>query len=267
MNLAIVISAHLLADFWFQSNKVAYQKKCKDKVLKAKSLRKHCSIHLITLISIYVLGAIALYLETNTKINIEMYFLPVILTSALVVISHYLIDAYLKPFLDSMIEVYKKNSDNATKLRYPSTLLFLIDQSLHFAIIVIIYTISLKLNGSVFEVSRHMQTAVALTSTLVLLTSFTGIIISTIFADLYECKSESNDNEGVGRLIGYTERITILILIITQQMIGIGFLLTLKTFSRYKQLEDKSFTEKYILGTLLSIVIASIFSFLYLYSK
>ena len=65
-----------------------------------------------------------------------------------------------------------------------------------------------------------------------------------------------------GKIIGMLERILVFILIYYSQYAAIGFLLTAKTVTRFKDLENRDIAEYYLIGTLLSIVIAFIVSIL-----
>ncbi|NLC26475.1 MAG: hypothetical protein GX777_07650 [Fastidiosipila sp.] len=59
---------------------------------------------------------------------------------------------------------------------------------------------------------------------------------------------------GAGSLIGILERLIILIMLSQNQYAAIGFVLTAKSIARYSKLaENKIFAEYYLLGTLLSI--------------
>lgn len=49
-------------------------------------------------------------------------------------------------------------------------------------------------------------------------------------------------------------------LVLNNQLGAIGFVLTAKTIARFKQLEDREFAERYLVGTLLSVAIALIIS-------
>lgn len=71
------------------------------------------------------------------------------------------------------------------------------------------------------------------------------------------CVQEENDPQ-VGRIIGKLERVIISVLIFCNQFGAIGFVLTAKSIARFQQLEDKNFAEKYLVGTLTSVTIASI---------
>ena len=57
-------------------------------------------------------------------------------------------------------------------------------------------------------------------------------------------------------LIGVLERIIILTLWLNGQLGAIGFVLAAKSLARFNQLSDRNFAEKYLVGTLLSVVIA-----------
>ena len=77
--------------------------------------------------------------------------------------------------------------------------------------------------------------------------------------------SEKIEKEGakIGSWIGILEREIILILGLMGQFGAIGFVLTAKSLARFKQLENKSFAEKYLVGTLLSAFISIVCIALY----
>lgn len=62
----------------------------------------------------------------------------------------------------------------------------------------------------------------------------------------------------VGSVIGKLERILTVILVLCNEIGAIGFVLTAKSIARYKQLDNQSFAEKYLVGTLSSTSIAII---------
>ena len=64
------------------------------------------------------------------------------------------------------------------------------------------------------------------------------------------------DARQAGRCIGILERAIILTLTISGAYTSIAFVLTAKSIARYKELEDRDFAEYYIVGTLLSALIA-----------
>lgn len=57
-----------------------------------------------------------------------------------------------------------------------------------------------------------------------------------------------------GMWIGILERNIILILCIINSVSSIGFLIAMKALTRFKQFEDKSFAEYYLIGSMLSII-------------
>ena len=58
-----------------------------------------------------------------------------------------------------------------------------------------------------------------------------------------------------GNIIGKLERMIIAILLLNNQFGAMGFVLTAKSIARFKQMEDKNFAEKYLIGTLTSLFI------------
>lgn len=63
---------------------------------------------------------------------------------------------------------------------------------------------------------------------------------------------------GMGRYIGILERTIILTFILYQAVTGIAFVLMAKSLTRYQELNNKSFAEYYLIGTLWSTALALI---------
>ena len=77
--------------------------------------------------------------------------------------------------------------------------------------------------------------------------------------ELTTCDGISN----AGQLIGYLERILILLFICATQYSAIGFVLTAKSIVRYDQItSNRKFSEYYLLGTLLSTLLVILFYFI-----
>jgi len=78
--------------------------------------------------------------------------------------------------------------------------------------------------------------------------------------EIQKCYKQTVENKEedikIGSWIGILEREIILLLGLMGQYGAIGFVLAAKSLARYKQLENKSFAEKYLVGTLLSALIA-----------
>ena len=85
-----------------------------------------------------------------------------------------------------------------------------------------------------------------------------GVLIKKIFLRLGYQNFDNEEENMSGFLIGVLERICILTLAILSQFTAISFVIAAKSLARIKLLEDKDFAEKYLVGTLLSVVIALI---------
>lgn len=69
---------------------------------------------------------------------------------------------------------------------------------------------------------------------------------------------ESNENSQIrktnyGSIIGILERLIIVLLSLLNLWSSIALVFTAKSIARFKQLEDKGFAQKYLIGTLLSL--------------
>ena len=84
-------------------------------------------------------------------------------------------------------------------------------------------------------------------------------IVSTLLlnlrnpSDLSQVKPEEG---GAGKLIGILERLIIVTLVWQGEWGAMGFVLAGKSIARFKELEDKSFAETYLVGTLTSFLVA-----------
>jgi hypothetical protein len=67
---------------------------------------------------------------------------------------------------------------------------------------------------------------------------------------------EEGHQARVGRLIGWLERLLICGFALAGQFAAVGFVLAAKSMARFKALDDREFAEQYVLGTLLSTLIA-----------
>src|SRR5690606_1418106 len=62
---------------------------------------------------------------------------------------------------------------------------------------------------------------------------------------------------GTGHLIGALERLLTLTLVLLGEWSALGFILAAKSIARFKELEDRKFSEYYLLGTLTSVIVAT----------
>lgn len=65
---------------------------------------------------------------------------------------------------------------------------------------------------------------------------------------------ETSDN--VGATVGILERLLVVTLILGGAELGIGLVVAAKTLARFKQLDERAFAEKYLVGTLASVTVA-----------
>lgn len=233
MIIYIQIIAHLLADFTFQPAELALRK------------TKSFSFLVIHSIIYAVTFSIAFFLFLDFK----SAFLPYIV----IIISHFLIDWVRKPI------------DEKSSKKVIPFISFLVDQILHISILVllsIIFDLSTKTNQFYENIQKWEYFNKLIVYILILITIWdpAAVFIKKLFAYIINentCTSEENDSR-IGRIIGKLERVIIAALVLCNQLSAIGFVLAAKSIARYKQLEDKNFAEKYLVGTLTSTCIAFI---------
>lgn len=90
---------------------------------------------------------------------------------------------------------------------------------------------------------------------------FIGLVLDYFFPEKIPTVGEENNKNlwnqyVISVWIGYLERLLILILVLCNSLQAVAFVMTAKSLARYKELEEKSFAELYLIGTLLSTVIA-----------
>ncbi|MFJ7973636.1 DUF3307 domain-containing protein [Psychrobacillus sp. NPDC096389] len=73
---------------------------------------------------------------------------------------------------------------------------------------------------------------------------------------------DSPKNAGI--IIGIVERLIIMVLVMVNAIGSIGFIIAMKAITRFKQFEDKSFAEYYLIGSLISILFGIVSGYLML---
>lgn len=86
--------------------------------------------------------------------------------------------------------------------------------------------------------------------------AFGGAIFMRKFMHSLPFGVSKQEIAGMGMYIGILERIIILTFILYEAVAGVAFVLMAKSLARYQELNDKSFAEYYLVGTLLSTVLA-----------
>lgn len=233
--LVIFMMAHILSDFYFQSESMARKK---DKCFK------YLVIHSI------VYGLVTLIIVKLISTNFENIYLWII------IFSHFLVDA-LKYILkkNQLIRKHQKN-------------IFIIDQVIHIAILMIVSYFmiksgkSYKYNVMILDIFNiigiSIQSAIILVVQMLLVHKPANILIVHIIQSYKPIDKENSNTENTkkaGRMIGTIERIIMLFFLLIKQYSSVGLVLTAKSIARYNKIsEDKEFAEYYLLGTLLSTI-------------
>lgn len=249
----LMLIAHTLADFIFQSKKMVEDKE----QLKISAFLKH------GLILFFI--SLLLIINTNKELLKLIGFISII---------HIFID-FIKEFSSKNIHIlYKKNKIAKSTLNTSKLLLFLIDQSIHILFIIyisrnisIIYPKFLLDIGNLGLYSKNLF--------IIIYTAFSGayfipLVFNLIYSNIYDYNNKLNniikknicqedeygfiDEVKTGRWIGILERILMLIFISLNQLTAIGIIISVKSLARFKMMENKIFSEYYLLGTLLSVV-------------
>lgn len=237
--MEILILGHVIGDFYLQNNKIAEKKK-KSK----KYMLLHCGLY----------GAIMYFPIWILNRSIERTLWIVFL----VALSHLVID-WNKIKCDKKFSEYEH-------------VIFGLDQIIHLFILFIIFFaeknegyIQLRECWMINIWSVDIKVIRAILAMLICCKP-SAIFISLIFKRIPNTvetadKDQANPNIGnesikIGSWIGILEREIILILGLLGQYGAIGFVLTAKSVARFNQLEKKAFAEKYLVGTLLSTLIA-----------
>ncbi|SHG34382.1 Protein of unknown function [Salegentibacter echinorum] len=220
-----LLLAHILTDFVLQPTRLVKQKRSK----KAGSWFLYVHSFLAGLLTY-------LFLQ-----QWELWYIPVIIT-----ITHFFIDLWKLQ--------YKKDSLK----------LFLIDQLLHFLVIIAVwvyliqgFSVVIPFITTVFSSPNFL--AVIIGYLLVIFPA--GFIIGKATQRWHSeimVNGESNSLEAAGRYIGIFERILVLTFILTQNFSAIGFLIAAKSILRFSDKTDASArkqTEYVLIGTLMSFAI------------
>jgi Protein of unknown function (DUF3307) len=275
MILLSLILAHLVGDFYLQTDEMAKNKE--------KTLRLHIFHHFICLLIV----TMAYWLWQSGSTDIFHYVCYPIL---FILIFHCLID-YLK------IIFSKSNKIRKILGEYAETKLFLLDQLFHIGIIMItgalFYNIPIQVLVEKITLIIQSDTSLGTLNTLlflliilILTTTFSGHVvkkvvghlpndISTFEGQLSIKMDETNltsprtqrvseeyhytlyniNRYNRGEIIGYIERVIVLILTYYSAYPAIGFIIAAKSIARFKLMEERSWAEYFLLGTILSMLL------------
>ncbi|HHK5583783.1 DUF3307 domain-containing protein [Streptococcus mutans] len=218
--LTLILIAHFLADFQWQSQKMA-------------DLKSSNWTYLIRHLIIVALPLILL------SVVIPHSFLVL----SLIFLSHVLTDSG-KLLLNSF---YKDRSFIKAKT------VFLIDQSLHIIMMIIFYQFYTKVSINWLS---DFQYFLKLMLFLILITKPVNIIFKLFFSK-YQVKDNIEDETitGAGATIGLLERLIMGIFLLFGQFASIGLVFTAKSIARYDKIaKNQAFAEYYLIGSLFSII-------------
>ncbi len=228
-----LLTAHFLADFIFQTDEDVKRKQ------SIFVFSKH--IILVTILSYLLVG------------DWSNYVIPLAIL-----------------FTHTIIDLLKR------AIKKDSLLIFSSDQTAHYLVILLL---SFYIQNELFQETSNLFWFNAFGNTyikvlmiviaVIVITKFSSIIISYIIKpfQLKIFKSENNNKDEIktGRIIGYLERIIILVLFLAELPAVVGFLITAKSILRYAEIKnekDKVMVEYVLIGTLLSFTIGISISFI-----
>ncbi len=228
-----LLTAHFLADFILQTDEDVKRKQ------SIFVFSKH--IMFVTLLS---------YLLVS---NWNSFIVPLV-----ILISHTLIDLLKRA------------------IKKDSLTIFLADQ---FAHVLVLLTLSNYLQNRLTQKISNLFwfniwgnvyiKTLAVIVAVILVTKFSSIIISYIIkpfqVKIFKGENNNKDEIKTGRVIGYLERIIILVLFLADLPAVVGFLITAKSILRYAEIKnerDKVMVEYVLIGTLLSFAIGISIAFI-----
>lgn len=230
----ILIILHLLGDFYLQTTKVAQCKNARkgEKCGTCKKCNdnswinwKYMLIHSL----IYIIPFLVLY--------IFMEAIHVSIVIGVLLVTHIIIDTASCYF-------YKHSRQ---------TIVFITDQVLHIGIICLIPIFG-SFGGNI---DLYYFAALKVVFSGLILIMPCSVMINKLLKDIYPQSNEPVMFD-VGSIIGVMERILTFIFACFESFPAIAIIVTVKTWARTNDLKEPEFRNKYLLGTLTSLVLALI---------
>jgi hypothetical protein len=231
------LAAHLLGDFYFQSNNMSEKK---------NKYFSHLLIHSL------------IYTAVVFAVTLPFWRSPFIILNLIFSFTHFFID--LLKFI--LYKIYKNKSQFTDKY---TGHVYIADQALHILSILIISTL--------FPINENIAAFYSLpfvhitgfynlvlfrwVCLLLLIGKPVNVTFAKLFSSFKPVRAEIKNNKKTGAAIGVLERIIMVVFMGIQQYSAIGLVLTAKSIARYKMIsEDKEFGEYYLLGTFVSLLSA-----------
>lgn len=227
----------------------------------------HASILLVLLVAGHMLGDFVLQTRRMVERKSEWPWLGTHVLA--VVFAH---AAALLPFLSSGALVVAvalgiaHGAIDAVKARLPAAVVerlevFVLDQAAHGLAIVGAWLLLLRVfQPEVAEPFRGLEPgAIEDAGLLVAAYAFAGNGGSAVVRGVlsrFHVEVAGEDVRGTGRVIGILERVLALTLVLMGEWGTLGLVLAAKSIARFKELEDRSFSEYYLIGTLASLLVA-----------
>lgn len=231
VNFIVLVILHLLGDFYLQTSKIA---KCKN--AKTDTDCNNC------------LGC-----KENSKLNIKYIFIHILLYTVPFVVL-FLMTNWIKALIAILIIAITHGViDTVSCLinkKAKQILVFIVDQFLHVGILFLIYK---TINFNYFF--GDYTTEVKVIFTVLLLMVPCSIFINKLFEDLYP-DTITKGIFDIGSIIGILERFLVIIFAYFKNFAAIAIIITVKTWARTNDLKETDFRNKYLLGTLASLVLA-----------
>ncbi|TEB07425.1 hypothetical protein Psch_00978 [Pelotomaculum schinkii] len=252
--LYMLFLAHVLADFLFQTDRIVEEKS----QLLWKGFIKHgIALFICSFFAVHFYGLkLALYL------------------SLLITLFHLLID-FSKNYLYSKVK---------KKELWFSPVIFIVDQIIHLYMVILfielfdfniepnilgfyswLFPLEIGINQKeyllrIFPINKCLITVIAY-----LYITLGGAILTRMVIDWIFPKKNQGVIDGcliikpsnhIGKYIGIFERTIILTLVLYGSYSAVAFVLTAKSIARFNELKNKDFAEYYLIGTLVSLLIA-----------
>ena len=249
--LVLLLLGHVLGDFYLQPVRMAAAKDAPLKGAKwgriVGALIGHGIIYSAVICVLFIFG-------TDNSVGLIVW----------TCLSHFAID--FAKFL--IFQTPVRQNDTAQKLK------FAVDQSLHIAVLIILWRIYDPAVAVLDPLSglAPLLPAMPVPPIVIILCLLCGLKPASMFVKtvLEFIGKPDGDEPGkindekmkqAGKMIGYLERTIIFFLILCNQFGAIGFVITAKTVARFSEIRKEN-AEYYLIGTLSSIAAIFIISFL-----
>lgn len=232
-----LVLGHLLGDFYLQNDEMVRRKKKEKDILNL-----HCTVYCL------IVAVCSFWFVPSVSGGSYLIYLMVLMAT------HWGID-------------YAKNHLNK---KDGQCFAFIADQAAHLAILIIPARFfagsqSVLLYKSVLD-CRPWIPVFNVVICMLICGKPASVLVRVVFEDIktrgrgtegfYLDGQDRDTQDRAGEAIGILEREIIFILGIMNQFGAIGFVLAAKSMARFEQLKHQGFAEKYLIGTLLSALIA-----------